>query len=86
MKRHKNVKCTDAKQLESDWTEEGKFFKNYDDHKIEIFDTLSELKDMWDGQLARINAVKPQMDLTSLEVQTIHSAPYCPELHLRELE
>lgn len=40
------MKCSDAQRLESDWTKNVKFHKNYDDYQDMVFDMLSESKDV----------------------------------------
>lgn len=83
MKRHNNVECTNWKQLESNWTEEVKFIKTitvtktnssttYQNSRTRRTDTSEELT-QW-------------MNLTSLEIWSIHSAPYCTRWYAPEFE
>lgn len=58
MERHKDVRFVGTTRPGSDGTEEVNFNKNFDHYKIQFFDMLSKFKDMWDGQLGQINAVK----------------------------
>lgn len=46
MERQKDMESTDAKRLRLDWTEAFNLKENYYDYKVELFDLLSEIKDM----------------------------------------
>lgn len=69
----------DAERLKSDRIEEVKSIESHKGYIDEFFDTLSELKDIWDGHLGRINAVK---HLSSLPHRTFNLY----NRHLTELE
>lgn len=82
----KNLECTSIVQRKSDWTEEVRFNKNYDDYMDKFFHVLFEVKDMWDGHLDWVNDMKHNIKLIVQDARSTHSASYCAELRVRELE
>lgn len=80
MQRPRNMKHTDAKWLESGWTEGVRFNENYDEYKDELFDMLSEFRDIRDGPLAWMNTAKleSRSPCWTLDLYNRHCAePYC---------
>lgn len=63
MERHKNMECTNAKQLEAGRTEEVKCGENHDNFKDEFVYMRSEFKDMLHGNAENNTAVKYPIDL-----------------------
>lgn len=86
MQPNENAVCTDTERLKSDWTEQVKLNENYNDCNDEKFILLSELNDMWDGPLDRASMLTYWINLTSPNVETIHSSPYHAERHACEFE
>lgn len=50
MQRHKKAECTDAERLNFDCTEV-KFNENLEDQENELFEILSEFKEIWEGHV-----------------------------------
>lgn len=79
------MECTDTERQKSYWIEEVEFNENYDYYR-EFFDMLSDFKDMWDGDLARIITLKHRINLISLDVLLIHLPPYRAGPRAREFK
>lgn len=75
VQRNNEENCTEAKKLGFEWPEKLKF-KMCNDHIEELVFSLPEFKEMRDGHLIRINAVKHRIEYTVPHDQTLHSKSY----------